>query len=71
MTAARIAELNDAARTSFIGYLVGITAVAWYTTKISGWVWTIKHYLSAVLLSFVIMFMFSNLLERFLQVLPN
>lgn len=58
-------------RTSFIGYLVGITAVAWYTTKISGWVWTIKHYLSAVLLSFVIMFMFSNLLERFLQVLPN
>lgn len=58
-------------RTSFIGYLVGITAVAWFLTKISGWVWTLKRYIAAIIFSFVIMFMFSNLLERFLQVIPD
>lgn len=58
-------------RTSFIGYLVGLTFVATFTIKFRGWFWAAKNYLGAVVLSIVIMFMFSNLLERFLQVLPN
>jgi len=58
-------------RTSFIGYLVGLTFVAAFTVRFHGWFWAAKKYLGAVVLSLVIMFMFSNLLERFLQVLPN
>jgi len=58
-------------RTSFIGFLVGITVVALLLVKSRGWGWTLKHWLATMFVSFVIMFTFSNLLERFLQVLPN
>jgi hypothetical protein len=58
-------------RTSFIGFLAGITVVAVLLLKSKGWVWTLKHWLATMFVSFVIMFTFSNLLERFLQVLPN
>ena len=58
-------------RTSFIGFLVGITAIAWLLVNPKGWRWTLKRYLATMIVSFVVMFTFSNLLERFLQVLPN
>jgi len=58
-------------RTSFIGFLVGVTVITFILRKSKGWSWTIKHWLGTMLVSFVIMFAFSNLLERFLQVLPN
>lgn len=58
-------------RTSFIGFLAGITIVAILLIKSKGWGWSLKHWLTTMVVSFVIMFTFSNLLERFLQVLPN
>ena len=58
-------------RTSFIGFLVGITVVAWLLVKSRGWGWVLKRWFVTMFVSFVIMFTFSNLLERFLQVLPN
>jgi len=58
-------------RTSFIGFLVGITAVATLLVKTKGWGWTLKRWVVTMFVSFAIMFTFSNLLERFLQVLPN
>ncbi|MEI8232855.1 MAG: hypothetical protein WCG44_03870 [bacterium] len=58
-------------RTSFIGFLVGITVVAFLLVKSRGWGWSLKRWLTTMFISFVIMFTFSNLLERFLQVLPN
>ncbi|MBP9670189.1 O-antigen ligase family protein [Candidatus Woesebacteria bacterium] len=58
-------------RTSFIGFLVGITVVALLLIKSKGWGWVLKRWLATMFVSFIIMFTFSNLLERFLQVLPN
>lgn len=58
-------------RTSFIGFLTGITVVAWLLVKSKGWGWVLKRWFATMFVSFVIMFTFSNLLERFLQVLPN
>jgi len=58
-------------RTSFIGFLAGISVIALLLLKSKGWIWTLKHWLVTMFVSFVIMFTFSNLLERFLQVLPN
>lgn len=58
-------------RTSFIGFLVGITVTSLLLVKSKGWGWTLKRWLGAMFISFVVMFTFSNLLERFLQVLPN
>jgi len=58
-------------RTSFIGFLIGITVIALILAKSQGWWWSLKKWCITMLVSFVIMFTFSNLLERFLQVLPN
>lgn len=58
-------------RTSFIGFLAGITVVALLLVRSKGWGWTLKRWLVTMFVSFIIMFTFSNLLERFLQVLPN
>lgn len=58
-------------RTSFIGFLVGITVVAWLLVKSKGWGWVLKRWLVTMFVSFIVMFTFSNLLERFLQVIPN
>lgn len=58
-------------RTSFIGFLAGITIVAFLLVKSKGWGWALKRWIVTMFVSFVIMFTFSNLLERFLQVLPN
>jgi hypothetical protein len=58
-------------RTSFIGFLAGITIVALLLIKSKGWGWVLKKWFATMFVSFIIMFTFSNLLERFLQVLPN
>jgi hypothetical protein len=58
-------------RTSFIGFIAGITVVAFLLVRVKGWGWSLKHWIVTMFVSFVIMFTFSNLLERFLQVLPN
>lgn len=58
-------------RTSFIGYLVGTTLITALLTRLKGWWWSISHWLITMFLSLIIMFSFSNLLERFTQVIPN
>ncbi len=58
-------------RTSFIGFIVGISVVAALLIKSKGWGWSLKKWFITMAVSFMIMFTFSNLLERFLQVLPN
>ncbi len=58
-------------RTSFIGYLVGTTLIAALLIRLKGWWWSISHWLITMFLSLIIMFSFSNLLERFTQVIPN
>lgn len=58
-------------RTSFIGFIVGISVIAALLVKSKGWGWSLKKWFITMTVSFMIMFTFSNLLERFLQVLPN
>lgn len=58
-------------RTSFIGYLVGLTLIAVLLAKYRGFWWTARRYFVTMLISLVIMFSFSDLLERFTQVIPN
>lgn len=58
-------------RTSFVGYVAGVTLIMFLLTKTRGWWWSLKHYTLTMLMSLVIMFSFSNLLERFTQVIPN
>lgn len=58
-------------RTSFLGYVVGITAVAILIATKYGLLWTLKRWLVTMFVSLVVMFSFSNLLERFTQVIPN
>lgn len=58
-------------RTSFIGYIVGTTIIAYLLVRYRGWWWSIRHYAVTMLISLVIMFSFSTLLERFTQVIPD
>ncbi len=58
-------------RTSFIGYLVGISLIAALLIRVKGLWWCIKHYILTMFASLVIMFSFSNLLERFTQIIPD
>ncbi|MCE7898280.1 MAG: hypothetical protein DPW11_02145 [bacterium] len=58
-------------RTSFIGYLVGTTVICYLLIAYRGWWWSIRHYVLTVLMSLIIMFSFSTLLERFTQVIPD
>ncbi|MFZ2199633.1 MAG: hypothetical protein WAV40_02505 [Microgenomates group bacterium] len=58
-------------RTSFIGFIVGITVVSLLLAKSRGFWWAFSRWLTTMFLSIIIMFTFSNLLERFLQILPN
>lgn len=58
-------------RTSFVGYLVSLTLVAWLLRRHYSTWWVLKRYLATLFASLIIMFSFSNLLERFTQVIPN
>lgn len=56
-----------ASRTSFIGYLVGITAVAIALIKIQGWKWSWRKWSTTVMISMLIMIFFGDLSTRFYQ----
>lgn len=58
-------------RTSFIGYVVGISLIALMLIRFKGFWWSAKKWLFTMFFSFIIMFSFSDLLERFTQVIPN
>lgn len=58
-------------RTSFIGYVVATTVIALLLMRRYSWWWSLKHWLVTMVISLIIMFSFSNLLERFTQVIPN
>lgn len=60
-----------ASRTSFIGYLVGITAVALTLLKSRGFKWSFKHWFYTMAASMIIMLFFGDLSERFYQVLNS
>ncbi|GAB4027495.1 MAG: hypothetical protein Fur0011_5720 [Candidatus Microgenomates bacterium] len=58
-------------RTSFIGYLVATTIICYLLVAYRGWWWSIRHYVLTMVMSLIIMFSFSTLLERFTQVIPD
>lgn len=58
-------------RTSFIGYLVGTTIICYLLIATKGWWWSIRHWFLTMVMSILIMFSFSNLLERFTQIIPD
>ena len=58
-------------RTSFIGYLVGITLSGLWLTKDHKFFWAFKRVFLIVTTSLIIMLFFSTLVERFAQVIPN
>lgn len=60
-----------ASRTSFIGYLVGITAIAIVLSKFRGFKWSMRHWLGTLAISMVIMVFFGDLSERFYQILQS
>lgn len=60
-----------ASRTSFIGYLVGITSIAVLLIKPYGFKWSLKKWFSTMVVSFVIMIFFGDLSERFYQMFQS
>lgn len=58
-------------RTSFIGYFAGISFAAFFLVRYRSLFWAAKRWLVVAIISAVMMFFFSNLLERFTQVIPN
>ncbi len=58
-------------RTSFVGYLAGTTLICYLLIRFKGWWWSFRHYALTLLVSLIIMFSFSTLLERFTQVIPD
>jgi len=62
-----------ASRTSWLGYVVGLTVVAFVLAFNRGWWWSFKRWLTVVFLSILIMFTLGDLSDRFLQLVndPN
>lgn len=58
-------------RTSFIGYLFAVTLAAALLKKYYSLIWSFKRWFTVMMISLFIMFFFSDLLDRFLQVIPN
>ena len=58
-------------RTSFIGYVGGLTLIAILLISKQGFWWAAKRWFVTMFLSLLFMFSFSNLLERFTQIIPN
>lgn len=58
-------------RTSFIGFIAGITMIAFLLVRARGFWWVFRRWFVTVLVSVGIMFSFSNLLERFTQIIPD
>ncbi len=60
-----------ASRTSWLGYIVGLTAAAFILVFSKGWWWSFKRWLSVVFLSILIMFTLGDLSDRFLQLVND
>lgn len=60
-----------ASRTSFIGYLGGITAIAVILVKFRGLKWSLKQWATTMAISMVIMIFFGDLSERFYQMVQS
>src|SRR3989339_1016089 len=60
-----------ASRTSFAGYLVGITAIFYCFAKIKGFKWSVRRWLVTMTVSFSIMIFFGDLSERFYQLVQS
>ena len=60
-----------ASRASFIGYVVGLSAVAVMLVKSQGWKWVLKKWAITMSISFFIMLFFGDLSERFYQIVQS
>ncbi len=60
-----------ASRTSWLGYILGITFAAIIALPLKNWRWVLKHWFSVIFFSFLIMFTLGDLSDRFLQVLND
>ncbi len=60
-----------ASRTSFIGYLVGVTSIAVVLTKLRGFKFSFKHWFTTMTISMIIMIFFGDLSERFYQMVQS
>lgn len=60
-----------ASRTSFIGYLVGITSIAVVLAKLRGFKFSFKHWFTTMTISMIIMIFFGDLSERFYQMVQS
>jgi len=58
-------------RTSFAGYLVGVTFSAIWLIKYHNWFWSFKRFFLVTITSLIIMLFFSSLVERFAQIIPD
>ncbi len=62
-----------ASRTSWLGYITGLTVASILLAVWKGWFWAFKRWLGVVFLSILIMFTLGDLSDRFLQLVndPN
>ncbi|KKU26466.1 MAG: hypothetical protein UX37_C0002G0032 [Microgenomates group bacterium GW2011_GWA2_46_16] len=60
-----------ASRTSFIGFLIGITTIALALIKSQGWKWCWRRWSTTMVVSLLIMTFFGDLSERFYQVINS
>ncbi len=60
-----------ASRTSFIGYLVGITIIAAILVRTRGLKWSLGKWFGTMFISFTIMLLFGDLSERFYQMFQS
>lgn len=65
------ALILTASRTSWLGYMTGITVAAVAIATFRGWWWALRRWLFVILASIVIMFTLGDLSERFLQLLNS
>jgi hypothetical protein len=63
--------LLTSSRTSFGGYILGLTAAALLLTRVGGFWWAFKRYASVMALSLVMMLTVGDLSERFLQTVQS
>ena len=60
-----------ASRTSWLGFMAGITVIAVLLVRVKGFWWALKRWLGVSLLSIIIMFTLGDLSERYLQLLNS
>ncbi len=63
--------LLTASRTSFGGYIVGVTAIAILLATTKGFWWSVRRYSIVMAVSLVMMFTIGDMSERFLQIVQS